>query len=119
MSKIIPVGSPDSDPPGVHEISRRVGWDMIRRHRESKPEVQALDATDLPWDTLRYHVKAVKRLLSTKGAHVFAAHKAVYPDGRETLVFSVEDADGKELKGMDVFMLNDGTPCPPTCPPND
>lgn len=119
MSKILPIGDPESDPPGVHEISRRVGWDMIRRHRENQPALAASEDAEMPWMTMRFHAEAIKRLLKTKGAKVFAVHKATYPDGRETLVLSAEDADGKELKGGEIYMMNDGSPCPPDCPPPD
>lgn len=115
MSRILPTDSPDSDPPGVHEISVRKGWEMIRRHRDLAVE-RSITRESPEWDSMRFHKAAILRLLGQKGAKVFTVHKAVYPDGTETLVLSAADKNGKELKGGGIVMMNAGTPCPPDCP---
>jgi hypothetical protein len=89
---------------------------MIRRYRSGEAARTYLAASQEPWNTMRFHPEAVKRLLKQKGAKTFAIHKAMYPDGTETLVLEAEDGNGHSLKGPGVFMLNDGSPCPPTCP---
>lgn len=116
MSKIYPIGAPDSDPPGKHEISQRKGWDMIRRHRESKAE-RTLDATGIEWDTLSFHWEALQRMMKqSKKGKIVRMHLAVNDEGETTIVLSPADADGHDLTGGGIVLLDDGTPCPPTCP---
>lgn len=116
MAKIFPTDHPDSDPPGVHEISQRKGWEMIRAFKAAKTPMSMRAPGHVEWDSIAYHADAVKRLLAQKGAKVIRIHKALNDAGELTLVLSAADKHGKDLKGGSVMMLDDGTPCPPDCP---
>lgn len=119
MSRIFPVDSPDSDPPGAHEISQRKGWEMIRAFKDSKPTMSMRAPGPVEWDSIAYHAAAVKRLLSQKGAKTIRIHKALNDAGEMTLVLSAADKNGRDLKGGGIVMLDAGTPCPPDCPDPD
>lgn len=115
MSRIFPVGDPESDPPGVHELSQRKGWEMIRRHKDRVVAHTISPDIPLPWNSIAFHGEALKRLMGQKGFRILRIHKAINDAGQETLVLSAADKNGKDLIGGGIVMLDDGTPCPPFC----
>lgn len=116
MSKIYPIGAPDSDPPGKHEISQRKGWDMIRKYRASK-QARSASVVSIEWDTLSFHWEALQRMMKqSKKGKIVRLHLAVNDEGGTTIVLSPADSSGNDIIGGGIVMLDDGSPCPPTCP---
>jgi len=95
-----------------HRKTAKEGWDLIRRHRGAKRSGELNSVTFQIEDAVKF---VMEGLLS--GAKFVRIHKGAYPDGAETIVWTMADGDGNEMPGP-IGTLNDGSPCPPTCPPD-
>jgi hypothetical protein len=97
-----------------HFIDKKEFGELKRQHRAYK--VVHGEPTD--WDHMTFDAEQVGLLLEHPDAVYFRVHKARYKHGGETLVLSAVDSDGRDiLSNGGMTLMNEGTPCPPLCPP--